>query len=209
MMKLITSILRASGLYHPLRNRTNKARAHSATTRWVRNGRLVPPPDKVKQDVVQEYALRYGLATLVETGTYLGDMIEAVKNHFTRIYSIELEKDLHDRAKERFEGRNHIELIQGDSSKHIGRILDELSGPALFWLDAHSDQTPIYEELTQILDTPDLGHVMLIDDARFFGKYDNYRTIDHLKSFVLAKRPNLDIAVEYDIIRITPPDSSG
>jgi predicted O-methyltransferase YrrM len=186
----------------------NGFRAGGAVKRWESNGRPAPPPDKVKQDVVLEYGQRYGTSSLVETGTYLGDMIEAVKGDFSHIYSIELDKSLHDRARERFSGQDHIELIEGDSAAHIGRILGELDSPALFWLDAHGDQTPIYEELTQILDAPDEGHIMLIDDARFFGKFPAYRTMDDLKEFVLSKRRNLDIAVEYDIIRITPQEMS-
>lgn len=205
-MKLITSLLRTLGLYHPLRDRMNRFRAGGAVKRWDNSGRPVPPPDKVKQNVVQQYGQRYGTSRLVETGTYLGDMIEAMNGNFAHIYSIELDKGLHDRARERFAGQDHIELIEGDSAAHIGRILGELDGTALFWLDAHSDQTPIYEELTQILDAPDQGHIILIDDARFFGKFPAYRTMDDLKELVLSKRPNFDIAVEYDIIRITPPD---
>ena len=86
--------------------------------------------------------------------------------------------------------------------------MGELDSPALFWLDAHGDQTPICEELTQILDAPDRGHIMLIDDARFFYRLPAYRSPNYLQEFVLAKRPNLDIAVEYDIIRITPRETS-
>ncbi len=45
---------------------------------------------------------RFGLTTLVETGTYYGEMIAAVGSQFQRIYSIELDPRLADMAKTAF-----------------------------------------------------------------------------------------------------------
>ena len=58
--------------------------------KWEREGRQIPPPHIVKQRVLREYAKKYGLRILVETGTSTGDMVEAMKTDFDRIYSIEL-----------------------------------------------------------------------------------------------------------------------
>ena len=49
----------------------------------------VPPPHVVKQRVLREYAERYELKVFVETGTYRGDMVQAMKPLFDKIYSIE------------------------------------------------------------------------------------------------------------------------
>src|SRR5262245_43262543 len=81
---------------------------------WERRGRPVPPPHIVKQRVLREYAERYGLRTLVETGTYRGDMIEAMRPVFEKIVSIELGQDLFAAARKRFKRVAHVELIQGD-----------------------------------------------------------------------------------------------
>src|SRR5258706_16154496 len=62
--------------------------------KWESAGRPIPPPDAVKQKVVREYAERFRIKLLVETGTYLGDMINAVKDVFSVIHSIELDKAL-------------------------------------------------------------------------------------------------------------------
>jgi hypothetical protein len=48
-------------------------------------------PHIVKQMAIAEYQQKYGYGTLIETGTYLGDMIEAQKKRFTHIISIELD----------------------------------------------------------------------------------------------------------------------
>lgn len=166
-----------------------------------------------KQFILREYAKTYGLRVLVETGTYLGDMIHAMNADFDRLYSIELSRDLHEKAVKRFKGIGKIDLLQGDSSVELEKIVRKLNQPALFWLDGHwsggvtargPKDTPIYDELRHILNTVDRGHVILIDDARCFGKDPAYPTIDALSEFVKSKRSNLDITVRDDSIRITP-----
>jgi non-ribosomal peptide synthetase component F len=47
--------------------------------RWESRGRPVPPPHLVKQVVLQNYAANYGIRTFVETGTYFGEMVGAMK----------------------------------------------------------------------------------------------------------------------------------
>ena len=53
---------------------------------WLRKGKPVPAPHPVKQRIVKEYAARYGSRTFVETGTYKGDMVYAVRRAFDWIY---------------------------------------------------------------------------------------------------------------------------
>ena len=43
-------------------------------------------------------------------------MVEEMKAFFDRIYSIELSEDLYQKAKKRFRGVKHINLIYGDSA---------------------------------------------------------------------------------------------
>jgi hypothetical protein len=52
----------------------------------------VPPPHIVKQQTLRSYSKKFGLNILVETGTLHGDMVEAMKKDFERIYSIELNR---------------------------------------------------------------------------------------------------------------------
>jgi len=91
----------------------------------------------VKPGTLREYAKRYELRVLVETGTFLGDMIEAVKWDFERIYSIEISKELYGEAEARFRKAKNVVLIHGDSAQAIGKIVSELDRPALFWPNAH------------------------------------------------------------------------
>jgi hypothetical protein len=167
----------------------------------------------VKQAVLRGYARRYRLRVLVETGTYHGEMVQAMMYAFRHIYSIELSEDLFSRARDRFCGQSHIELICGDSARMLPSVLTRLKEPALFWLDGHysggvtargPEDTPILAELEQILAMTDIGHVIVIDDARCFGVDAAYPTLEALEAYVLARRPNARYEVSGDSIRIAP-----
>jgi hypothetical protein len=147
---------------------------------------------------------------LVETGTFLGDMVEAMKRHFDKIYSIELSEELFGKAKHRFASESHITLIHGDSGKALEEVMKELTQPTLFWLDGHYSagitakgemDTPICEELKHILNARPLGHVIIIDDARAFGNDPAYPRVEELREFVGSKRESV-MTVEDDTIRI-------
>jgi hypothetical protein len=53
--------------------------------RWERSGRPVPPPHAAKQAVLRAYARAFRTPVLVETGTYMGDMVAAMLDQFDRI----------------------------------------------------------------------------------------------------------------------------
>jgi len=144
---------------------------------------------------------------LVETGTYLGDMVWAQKDYFQKIYSIELSEELFHKAKKRFSNNNNVELIQGDSSEKINEIVSKITEPVLFWLDGHYSGgitakgktiCPIYGELAHVFNSP-YSHVILIDDARLFTGKDDYPTQHDLGNFVSANSA-YKMKVENDII---------
>lgn len=178
---------------------------------WKKNGRLGPMPDLMKQKIVKEYARKFSVLTMVETGTFFGDMIYATKNLFDRIYSIELEPVLCRRAQKRFSRFRHISIVQGSSAKVLPVILSDITQSCLFWLDAHysggitardETETPIMQELTLIMNHPVAEHVILIDDAREFVGLNDYPTIENLQNFIHKQRPDWVFEVKDDIIRI-------
>ncbi len=182
---------------------------------WILNGRPVPPPNVVKQRTVQEYANRYQLDILIETGTFWGDMVAASKDRFSRIISVELSDYLYERAKKRFAKYPHIELIHGDSGLVVPQILEQLQNPALFWLDAHAMnniqntarailETPIIQEVDKILSHPVKDHVILIDDARFFNGEHDYPTLDEFQNLIQSRRKDMRFEVLNDSIRLVP-----
>jgi hypothetical protein len=180
---------------------------------WQKSGGEGPSPHLVKQRTIREYARRYGCTVLVETGTFRGQMIQAMRGAFERIISIELSPALFKAARRRFRSRPNVELQHGDSMVALPPIVKRLNSPALFWLDGHYSagdtargvkDTPIYEELTSILNAGEVGHVVLIDDARCFVGKNDYPALDELRAIVAQQRPDLEMVVRDDIIRIAP-----
>ncbi len=178
---------------------------------WEKNGRKPPSPSLFKQGVVLHYGKEYRLRTLVETGTYLGATVNACKDAFDRIYSIELNDDFFVRARRKFASCPHITVLQGDSAEVLPSILSQLQQPALFWLDAHYSggqtakaeiETPIMRELALIFAHHVKGHVILIDDARCFDGTHDYPTRAAVSA--LAQANQYRYAEQDDIIRLVP-----
>jgi len=179
---------------------------------WEKKGRPAPPPHIVKQMTIKEYSQKYNTGILVETGTYLGEMVEAQLANFSRIISIELSKKFHKLAKQKFRKHAHVELLQGDSGIKLGEVVPSLSEPALFWLDGHysggktargEKDCPVPEELKIILKS-DLPHVILIDDARLFTGTQDYPDITSIKQIIKAGNREYALETKDDIIRLTP-----
>jgi hypothetical protein len=178
---------------------------------WDAKGRPPRPPRAVKFHTIAEYRNRSGIRTLIETGTYLGDMVESCRGIFDRVISIELSRELYEEAKSRFASDPRISILQGDSSDVLARTLPSINEPCLFWLDAHYSGgitaqgtvlTPIYQELRSIFEHAVEDHVVLIDDASDFIGTEGYPTITELKRFVFEHRPHASFEVKDDIIRI-------
>ncbi|MCB9427107.1 MAG: hypothetical protein H6584_08815 [Flavobacteriales bacterium] len=191
-------------------NALKKENSKRQVKEWVENGCPAPPPHLVKQMTIIEYKEKLGFSTFVETGTYLGDMVEAQKNNFSKIYSVELGVDLFKKAKNRFKDYTHITILQGDSGKVLPNIMTEINQPVLFWLDGHYSggitakgrkECPIFEELDAIFSINNLEHILLIDDARCFNGEGDYPTINELTNYIRRKNEKYQVEVKHDIIR--------
>jgi len=181
------------------------------TFNWYANGKHSVTPHLIKQLTVKRFQKKYKIQTLVETGTYLGTMINASKNIFKNIYTIELDKLLYIRAKKKFAKFKHIHVLFGDSTIVLSRLLRQIHEPCLFWLDAHFSEgittkgnltTPIAKEIRSILNHRVRTHIILIDDASLFIGKNNYPTIKKLKTYTLKKYPQVSFKIENDIIQI-------
>ena len=178
---------------------------------WIKRGKAGPAPHICKQAIIRAYARTYGLRTLIETGTYLGSMINAMKGEFDEIISIELDQKLSEMARRRFAGYGHISIVRGDSAEILPKLLQDVRKPCLFWLDGHysggvtakgATETPIVQELLEILRHPVDGHVVLVDDARKFNGEGDYPTLAEIRRLVDEHRPDWKVAVKEDIIQI-------
>jgi len=177
---------------------------------WILRGRPARSPHLLKQRVVREYGEKFGLKTLVETGTYYGEMVAAMKGRFDRIYSIECVAALAERASRKFARDEHVRIFCGDSRVVMPEVLALLREPALFWLDAgyygwvgeQGDQQRLSAELEMILSHP-FPHMILLDDARGLTGLDGIPSVGDVKAYVESKFPQRAVEVKFDIMRIT------
>jgi hypothetical protein len=179
---------------------------------WKLRGRPPRTPHLVKQRAVRDHSRRFGLRVLVETGTYHGEMVAAMCRDFDRIESVEFDPVLARRAALRFAAEAHVRIHHGDSQQVIPEILKSIEQPALFWLDAgyygwagrSGRKERLSEELDAILRHPVAGHVILMDDAHGLDGRDGALTVDAITQHVREESPERNVAVTYDILRITP-----
>lgn len=161
------------------------------------------------------YAQRYGLTTFVETGTFLGDTVEAMLPYCERIYSIELADKYFRKAQKRFSGESKVHLLHGDSGEKMPDLVSQLKDPTLFWLDGHYSggdtakgelAAPVWAELKAIFGGMKQTFVILIDDARCFKRVGGkaYPAVSDIETWVAEQDRGLSVEVAMDCIRIAP-----
>jgi hypothetical protein len=183
---------------------------------WKLRGEPVRSPHLLKQRTVRDYAARYSLRVLVETGTYYGEMVQAMRKRFDEIYSVEYDPQLAQRAAAKFQRWPHIHILEGDSQVKVPELLQTLRQPALFWLDAgyygwaglQGDKQRLTTELESILRHQVPDHVILMDDARGLNGQNGAPTVEELKKQIEAEFPGRSVEVKYDILRIEPREPS-
>jgi hypothetical protein len=176
------------------------------------------PPYEFKASFVARKGREFGLNVLVETGTFKGEMLERQLNNFRRLISIELDEELYQGARRRFEAHPQVQLLQGDSGVKLAEAVKDLQEPALFWLDAHysfgitagrEKDAPIFKELSCLTGRQQHRDVILIDDARLFGFDFGYPGMRKVRKFVEHHWPDYQFKVESDIICILPAVKSA
>ena len=179
---------------------------------WLADGKPFPPSHLSKQQHLRKWASTHNLKVLIETGTYLGDMVFAMQDDFRKIISIELADVFYSKAMKRFGKQSHIEILHGDSGKVLRDIMPGIKENALIWLDGHysggitakgEKECPVYEELQHIFQSP-FQHTVLIDDARLFVGKNDYPTIEELRQYVAKAKPSYHFLLDNDAIIITP-----
>ena len=173
------------------------------------------PPESSEPSVKQAMVARLGRDTtnLVETGTYRGDMIDAQRDNFDTIVTIELDDDLFAAAEKKYEAYSHISVLHGDSGQLMAKATELCDGPTTFWLDGHysggvtagrKSDPPIVHELSIIAARDSSADVILIDDARLFGWRRGYPRIARIRAAANDFWPGHQFSVESDIICIVP-----
>jgi predicted O-methyltransferase YrrM len=136
----------------------------------------MPAIDKGFLQLLHEDYTKYNI--FIETGTYMGDTTFSVEPLFDKLYTIEINNDLHRNAKSAYKG-NKITFIQGDSSIVFTSLLPSIKDKAIFFLDGHwsagitgrgAKDCPLYEEMFYINNLFEPEGIIIVDDVRLFGK---------------------------------------
>ena len=181
--------------------------------KWLAKGKSGETPHLIKKDIVLQNSRKYQLNIFIETGTFIGEMVKAVSDHFEKIISIELSEELSRRAAQKFADAHHIQIVHGDSAICLDHVLPHVNGRKLFWLDAHYSGgfsakgtilTPIQHELCTIFKYSSGKDVILIDDARLFNGKNDYPTLETIGHLVQTNLPLYAYRVQDDVIRIFP-----
>lgn len=123
----------------------------------------------------------------IETGTFYGQMVNAVYGNFSKILSVELYDKLFFLNQMAYKNDAKVQIFQGDSAVTLGTMIDAVNDSILFWLDGHySGQgtgiglqtSPIIYELDIIKNKELKNCCILIDDVRLFNGLDGYPSIE-------------------------------
>ena len=142
---------------------------------------------------LKEYREKHNLGTFVETGTFKGDAVQhAINSGFSCVHSVEIIKELSEKAKERFSATPNIFIHNGVSGQVLKDLLPTINDNILFWLDAHFPgvdaglskyedeqkryiRIPLESEIRQIAKRcGKFKDVLIIDDLRMYedGDYE-------------------------------------
>jgi hypothetical protein len=123
-------------------------------------------------------ATRLELAVFIETGTFEGDSVAAVRPSFRELHTCELSPELHAAATQRFADDPAVHCHLGSSPNRLRDLAaSHAHHPVMYWLDAHwcsaaqtagqESQCPLLEELEAIAPLHPES-IVWIDDARYF-----------------------------------------
>ena len=179
--------------------------ARGAPMAYLR-GRPLPPPHVVKQLAILRYQRSRRFRTFVETGTFTGEMVEAMR---PVLPANRLDRDVARNPSmppiRRFAGDPGVELSAWRQRRRAAACaraaprtgacsgstgISWEAGPA-----RGEEDSPVRAELAALLSHPVRRHVVLIDDARLFSGADGYPTIAELVAWIERERPGRDVQV--------------
>ena len=181
------------------------------TLRWLLSGFKSPSPQWVKIRLLLSQMIPG--ATLLETGTYLGDTTMRLAKKSEFVITIEPSKELFDFASWRLRQKKNVNPRFGTSEELFHKCLLDVKTRSLnIWLDGHysgdvtfkgESDTPIASELWAISKVSDRFGAMkiFIDDIRCFyhdaGEENDYPGLQVLIDW--ARESGFNWHIEQDI----------
>ena len=173
----------------------------------------------VPQQLAARLTAEFKISTFVETGTHKGHTAAWASELYARVITIEGSELWFQKTSERLAPYSNVTMLHGHSAQVLPEVITRLTGPALFWLDAHwsgrqtagaEDQCPLLGEIAAI-NTSAFDHFILIDDARLFlsppeppHNVDQWPEIAAILAALNSMRPKYAVVFEDAIIAVPP-----
>jgi hypothetical protein len=159
---------------------------------------------------IKEIKQKYNLNNFIETGTGMGETIDDILNYnFFSIQSCEIEPIQFEKLNNKYTQPN-VKIYLGKSSDSLPKMLNNVDGPSLIFLDAHfpgqgyvrntfvedsytiEEIIPLETELNILKNHKYINEcVIVIDDLRIYKK-GNYIKGDWEEGREILKNPNYD-----------------
>jgi len=200
------------GFFRSLKRQNDRRRRERRYCQAILRGEYPLPPQSVKLAVIRHNIPNPPPSIFIETGTYYGDTVAAIKDLFSSVISIEVDEALYKKACARFASEKNVHITHGDCAREMPTILATLHEPAVFWLDGHYSggetgkgevEDPIQISLNQIANHSVREHVLLIDDARTFDGREGRPDISDIFEAIKKIDRRYVIRVQSDIIVAT------
>ena len=108
---------------------------------------------------------KFGVSTIIETGTYEGKSTQLLSTLFDRVYSCELYWDNYVQYYTELLKNDKVKLVRGNSTDVLPNMLDEIGNDKfILYLDAHEkNSAPLKDEL-RIVSEYGLKPIIIIHD---------------------------------------------
>lgn len=200
---------KTQNVFQSLKQRRARLRNERRFLEAARRGDYALPPPSVKLAILERNIPSPRPRVFVETGTYHGETVAAMKPLYASVISIEIDDTLYRKACERFARDANVKIVHGDCIQQLPGILAALREPAVFWLDGHYSGAgtgkgvvadPILTSLDQIAAHPVKEHVIFIDDARTFDGRDGRPDLSEVLSRLKKINSRYILRVQGDIV---------
>lgn len=163
--------------------------------------------DPIAAKKFKDMAKTYGIKTVVETGTYLGDSTLQFAKYVPYVYTVEINQEYYIKAANRVCAEKTLNkklgviyLHHGNSPDFISYVIGRIFEPVCFYLDAHwRTYWPLKDELKAIKGKP--NSFIIIHDFKVPGKdwgYDIWQgqenSYEYIKDDLAAINPNYKIS---------------
>ena len=201
-----------NGFFRSLKRQNDRRRRERRYCEAILRGEYPLPPQSVKLAVIRHNIPNLHPRVFIETGTYHGDTVAAIKDMYSSVISIEVDEALYKKACIRFAADKNVHIVHGDCARELPVILATLREPAAFWLDGHYSggetgkgevEDPVLISLNQIAAHPVREHVIFVDDARTFDGQEGRPDISDVFNYIKKIDSRYIIRIQSDIIVAT------